>query len=264
MPTAAEKRATFRKLARGRMLRHPQSLGRRQRALSARLSASRRWPPPARAYAFAQGLPDGARVRATMMLAHLRELVAATDVPVNADFEGGFADDARGRRRERDAVRRDRRCRPVDRGFDRRRPPMPLYDFDLAVARVHAARAAIDQAGGDVVFTGRSEGFIRGRPISTRPSAGSRPIAAAGADCLYAPGHQDARADRGGGEGGGAEAGQFPDGGATGFTVNDLADAGRAPHQRRRHARARRPGPRFDPHRARHRRRTASSTASTG
>ena len=43
-------------------------------------------------------------------------------------------------------------------------PAVPLYDFDLALARVRAARAAIDAAGGDVVFTARSEGFIRGRP----------------------------------------------------------------------------------------------------
>ena len=80
------------------------------------ISASRRWPPPARASRFAQGYADGAVPR-DMMLAHLREIVEATDLPVNADFESGFAARSRRRRRERAAVRRDRRRRAVDRGL---------------------------------------------------------------------------------------------------------------------------------------------------
>ena len=87
-------------------------------------------------------------------------------------------------------------------------PAIPLYDFDLALARVRAARAAIDRAGGDVVFTARSEGFIRGRPDldetirRLRHSPPPAPIAS------IRPGIRTPRADRGGGEGGGAQAGQ--------------------------------------------------------
>src|SRR6202040_4230850 len=64
----------------------------------------------------------------------------------------------------------------------------PLYDFDTAVARVKAARAAIDRAGGGVVFTARTEGFIRGRPDLDETIRRLKAFADAGADCLYAPG----------------------------------------------------------------------------
>jgi 2-methylisocitrate lyase-like PEP mutase family enzyme len=67
-------------------------------------------------------------------------------------------------------------------------PAIPLYDFDLALARVRAARAAVDQAGGDVVFTARSEGFVRGRPDLDETIRRLKAFADAGADCLYAPG----------------------------------------------------------------------------
>ena len=64
----------------------------------------------------------------------------------------------------------------------------PLYDFDVAVARIKAARAAIDKAGGDVLLTGRSEGFIRNQPDMDETIRRLKAYAAAGADCLYAPG----------------------------------------------------------------------------
>jgi 2-methylisocitrate lyase-like PEP mutase family enzyme len=67
-------------------------------------------------------------------------------------------------------------------------PQNPLYDFDLALARVRAARAAIDRAGADVIFTARSEGFIRGRPDLAETVRRLKAFAEAGADCLYAPG----------------------------------------------------------------------------
>ena len=67
-------------------------------------------------------------------------------------------------------------------------PATPLYDFDLAVARMKAARAAIDKAGGDVLLTGRSEGFIRGRPDLDETIRRLKAYADAGADCLYSPG----------------------------------------------------------------------------
>src|SRR5262249_57688364 len=109
-----------------------------------------------------RGRAEGAVPRARM-LAHFREIAAATDVPVNADFDGGFADAPEG------VAESVTLC--VDTGVaglsiedSTSDPAIPLYDFELALARVRAARAAVDQAGGDVVFTARSEGFIRGRP----------------------------------------------------------------------------------------------------
>jgi 2-methylisocitrate lyase-like PEP mutase family enzyme len=121
------------------------------------------------------------------MLAHFREIAAAADVPVNADFEGGFADAPEG------VAESVTLC--VDTGVaglsiedSTPDPAIPLYDFELALARVRAARAAIDRAGGDVVFTARSEGFIRGRPDLDETVRRLQAFAAAGADCLYAPG----------------------------------------------------------------------------
>jgi 2-methylisocitrate lyase-like PEP mutase family enzyme len=64
----------------------------------------------------------------------------------------------------------------------------PLYDFDLAVARIKAARVAIDNTGGEVLLTGRSEGFIRGKPDLDETIRRLQAYAQAGADCLYAPG----------------------------------------------------------------------------
>ena len=72
----------------------------------------------------------------------------------------------------------------------------PLYDLDLAVARVKAARAAIDSAGGDVVFTARAENFIRGVPDLDDAIRRLKAYAAAGADCLYAPGIRRASRSR--------------------------------------------------------------------
>jgi 2-methylisocitrate lyase-like PEP mutase family enzyme len=137
-------------------------------------------------YAFAQGLPDSA-VDRDMMLAHLRELSDATDVPVNADFEGGYADDP-------DEVAANvKLC--IDTGVAglsiedaTMDDSIPLYDFDLALARVRAARAAIDKTNSGVLFTARTEGFIRNRPDIDETVRRLKAFADAGADCLYAPG----------------------------------------------------------------------------
>jgi 2-methylisocitrate lyase-like PEP mutase family enzyme len=121
------------------------------------------------------------------VLSHYKELAAATDVPLNADFENGFADDP-------DTVA-DNVTRCIATGVaglsiedSPQHAQFPLYDFDLALARVKAARAAIDKAGGDVVFTARSEGFIRNRPDLAETIRRLKAFADAGADCLYAPG----------------------------------------------------------------------------
>jgi 2-methylisocitrate lyase-like PEP mutase family enzyme len=135
-------------------------------------------------YAHAQGFADGGMSR-DQVLAHYCELAAATDLPLNADFENGFADDSEG------VAANVRLCVAAGvaglsiedyTGDD----ADPLYDFDLAVARVRAARQAIGDSG--VLLTGRSEGFIHGRPDLTETVRRLRAYAEAGADCLYAPG----------------------------------------------------------------------------
>jgi 2-methylisocitrate lyase-like PEP mutase family enzyme len=137
-------------------------------------------------FAFSKGFSDGQFSR-DLALAHCRELAEATDVPLNVDYEGGYADDPAG------VAESVRLC--VETGIaglsiedSTGDPAKPLYDFDLALARVKAARAAIDKAGGDVVFTARTEGFIRGRPDLAETIRRLKAFAAAGADCLYAPG----------------------------------------------------------------------------
>ena len=185
MPTIAEKRVTFHKLhaAGCFVLPNPWDIGsaRYLQGLGFEALAS-----TSAGFAFTQGLPDGGVSRA-MMLAHFRELVAATDVPVNADFENGYADAPEG------VAESVRLC--IDTGVaglsiedSTSDPAIPLYDFDLALARVRAARAAVDKAGGDVVFTARSEGFVRGRPDLDETVRRLKAFAEAGADCLYAPG----------------------------------------------------------------------------
>jgi 2-methylisocitrate lyase-like PEP mutase family enzyme len=185
MPTPAEKRATFRKLHAGGcfVIPNPWDVGsaRYLQGLEFKALAT-----TSAGFAFTQGLPDGAVSRA-MMLAHFREIAAATDVPVNADFEGGFADAPEG------VAESVKLC--IETGVaglsiedSTSDPAIPLYDFELALARVRAARAAIDHAGGDVVFTARSEGFIRGRPDLDETIRRLKAFAASGADCLYAPG----------------------------------------------------------------------------
>ena len=113
-------------------------------------------------------------------------MAAATDVPLNADFENGFADDP-----DRVAENVTRCIATGVAGLsieDSPKDATPLYDFDRSVARVKAARAAIDRAGGDVVFTARAENFIRGVPDLDDAIRRLKAYAAAGADCLYAPG----------------------------------------------------------------------------
>jgi 2-methylisocitrate lyase-like PEP mutase family enzyme len=122
-----------------------------------------------------------------MMLAHIRALVEASDLPVNADFEGGYAHDPEG------VAESVKMCVATgvaglsieDSTSDTQKP---LYDLDHAVARIRAARAAIDAMGGDVVLTGRAECFLVGRPDLDETIRRLKAYAEAGADCVYAPG----------------------------------------------------------------------------
>jgi 2-methylisocitrate lyase-like PEP mutase family enzyme len=142
--------------------------------------------------AFARGLPDEvAAVSCEAMLAHVRELVAATSLPVNADFQNAYADDAEGVARNITAcVHAGVAGLSVeDASGDAR---APLYELARAVERVRAARAAVDATGVPVVLTARSEAWLVGAPDPTRTAIDRLvAFAAAGADCLYAPGVRD-------------------------------------------------------------------------
>jgi len=137
-------------------------------------------------FAFWQAYPDHAISR-DLALAHIQAVVAATDVPVNADLEGGFAHDPAGVAESvRLAVETGVAGLSIeDSTGDKAKP---LYDFDHAVARIRAARQAIDRAGGDTLLVGRSEGFVAGAPDLDETIRRLKAYAAAGADCLYAPG----------------------------------------------------------------------------
>ncbi|HEY7237424.1 MAG TPA: isocitrate lyase/phosphoenolpyruvate mutase family protein [Gemmatimonadaceae bacterium] len=120
-------------------------------------------------------------------LGHLREMSHAVNVPVSADFEGGFADDPK------DVARNVTLAAGTgiaglsieDSTGD---ASHPLYDFTVAVERIRAARQALDAEGSGVFLTGRSEGFVAGRPDLNETIRRLTAYAEAGADCLFAPG----------------------------------------------------------------------------
>lgn len=139
-------------------------------------------------YAFTQGRADQ-DVPRDMMLAHLADIVKAVpDLPVNADFENGYADTPDG------VAANVKLC--VATGVAglsiedaTGRQDEPLYPFELAVERIKAARKAIDETGSGVVLTARAECFLTGHPEALKESVRRiEAYAAAGADVLYAPG----------------------------------------------------------------------------
>jgi 2-methylisocitrate lyase-like PEP mutase family enzyme len=175
-------------------------------------------------YAHSIGYSDGDVTR-DMVLAHCREIAQATDVPVNADFEGGYADDPE------EVAENVRLCVATGvagisiedfTGND----ADPLYDFDLAVKRVRAAREAIDKASGDVVFTARTEGFIKNRPDLDETVRRLKAFADAGADCLYSPGIKTREQIAATIKAVAPKPINFLNSGAFGYTVNDLAALG--------------------------------------
>src|SRR5271167_3479105 len=221
-PTIADKRQTFRKLHEAGCFvipnpwnvgtaRYLQSLG--FKALATTSSGD----------AHAQGFPDGAQSRDDV-LAHFREMAAAADVPLNADFENGFADDPDG------VAENVTRC--VATGVaglsieDSPKNDMPLYDFDTAVARIRAAHAAIDRAGGDVVLTARAENFLRSVPDLDDVIRRLKAYSAAGADCLYAPGIRTRGQIEAVVQAVAPKPVNFLNSGAFGFTVADIAAMG--------------------------------------
>jgi 2-methylisocitrate lyase-like PEP mutase family enzyme len=219
-PSTADKRKTFRELHRSGcfVIPNPWNVGSARYLQSLGFKAL---ATTSSGHAHSEGYADGAQ-SIEDVLAHYREMAAATDVPLNADFENGYADDLDG------VARNVTRC--IETGVSglsiEDYSGTKLYDFDEALARVKAARAAIDKAGGDVVFTARAEGFIRGRPDIDDAIRRLKAFADAGADCLYSPGiktreHIEATVKAVGGK-----AINFLNSGAFGFTVDDLAGMG--------------------------------------
>jgi methylisocitrate lyase len=185
MTTNHDRRAEFRRLHESGcfVLPNPWDLG------SARLLAQLGFPALATTsagFAWSMGRPDN-HVTLDEALAHLRAIVGAVELPVNADFEGGFAVEpaAVGANVLLATGTGVAGLSIEDSTGD---PSRPLHDFELAVERVRAARSAIDVSGTGVVLTARSEGFIVGRPDLSETIRRLTAYAEEGADCLYAPG----------------------------------------------------------------------------
>ena len=185
MAPIADRRDAFRRLHESGcfVIPNPWDLG------SARLLAGlgfRALATTSSGFAWSLGRPDN-RVTLNEALAHLRAIAGGVELPVNADFEGGFA------------------VEPAELGANVMLATgtgiaglsiedstgdlaHPLFDFGLSVERVRAARAAIDASGTGVLLTGRSEGFIVRRPDLGETIRRLTAYAEAGADCVYAPG----------------------------------------------------------------------------
>ena len=140
-------------------------------------------------FAWSMGRRDN-HVTLSETLAHLRAISHVVNIPVNADFEGGFAvaPDAVAANVTAASSTGVAGLSIEDSTGD---ATNPLFDFTLAVERIQAARAAIDATGTGVLLTARSEGFIVGRPYLAETIRRLRAYADAGADCLYAPGLRD-------------------------------------------------------------------------
>jgi 2-methylisocitrate lyase-like PEP mutase family enzyme len=222
-PSVAEKRKTFRKLHESGcfVIPNPWNVGsaRYLQGLGFKALAT-----TSSGHAHAEGYPDGGQ-SIEQVLAHYRELAEATDIPLNADFENGFADDPDG------VAANVTRCIATGvAGLSVEDSPQsgitPLYDLDKSVARMKAARAAVDRAGGDVVLTGRAENFIRGVPDLDDAIRRLKAYAAAGADCLYAPGIRTREQIEAVVQAVAPKPVNFLNSGALGFTVSDLAAMG--------------------------------------
>jgi 2-methylisocitrate lyase-like PEP mutase family enzyme len=185
MPTIADKRRSFRALHRSGcfVLPNPWDVGtvRYLQHLGFQAVAT-----TSSGAAFSMGLPDGA-VLLDVMLVHIRSIVEASDLPVNADFQAGYADEPE------QVAANVRRC--IETGVAGLSiedltgdPARPFYPLDLATRRIAAARAAIDAAGGDVILTGRTEWKLTGQSDLDEAIRRLRAYTDAGADCLFAPG----------------------------------------------------------------------------
>jgi 2-methylisocitrate lyase-like PEP mutase family enzyme len=136
-------------------------------------------------FAWTVGEPDN-RIGLDQTLAHLSAVAAAVNLPVNADFQSGFATEP-----EELAANVALAAQTGVAGLSIEDfsgdPAAPLFELDLAVERIRAARAAIDASGTGIVLTARSEGFVWDRPDIDETIRRLSAYAEAGADCLYAP-----------------------------------------------------------------------------
>jgi 2-methylisocitrate lyase-like PEP mutase family enzyme len=197
-PRPAEKRRVFRKLHESGCfaIPNPWDLG---SALYLQSLGFKALASTSSGFAWSKGRADNTPTL-DAILAHLADLAAAIDVPLNADFENGFgADAAAVGESVRLAVETGIAGLSIEDSIGPRlerpagavgSPPGPLFALDAAVERVRAARRAIDAAGEDVLLIGRAEGFLEGRPDIDETVARLVAYAHAGADCLYAPGIQ--------------------------------------------------------------------------
>ena len=183
--TIAEKRAAFRALhASGCfVLPNPWDVG------STRYLASLGFQAVATTssgFAWSNGRPDN-HVSRDAVLAHLRTIVEATDLPVNADFENGFGANP-GEVAESVELAVATGVAGLSIEDSTGNAGVPLFPIEVAQARLEAARRAIDESGGDTLLIGRAENFVVGMPDLDDALARLKAYAAAGADCLYAPG----------------------------------------------------------------------------
>ena len=137
-------------------------------------------------FAWSLGRADN-HVTVDEAIEHVRAIAAAVTVPVNADFEGGFAVDADDVALNVAAVATTG-IAGLSIEDSTTQGEEPLLEFSLAVDRIRAARAAIDGTGTGVLLTARSEGFLVGRADLSETIRRLSAYAEAGADCLYAPG----------------------------------------------------------------------------
>src|SRR5437660_7318502 len=183
MPKIAERRQTFRELHRSGCfaIPNPWDIGsaRYLQHLGFKAIAT-----TSAGFAFSRGLPDGA-VGRDAMLAHVRELAESSELPLNADFENGYAHDAN------EAAENVRLC--VEAGAagvsledNSGRKDKPLYELEHATDRIRAAHDAMHGSG--AMLIGRAEGFLVGLEGIAEVIRRLTSYAEAGADCLYAPG----------------------------------------------------------------------------
>jgi 2-methylisocitrate lyase-like PEP mutase family enzyme len=185
--TVSEKRAAFRALhASGCfMLPNPWDVGSARYLASIGFSAI---ATTSSGFAWSTGRADNC-VTCEDVLEHLSTMVDATDLPVNADFENGFGETpADVAESVKLAVATGVAGLSIEDSTGN--PGAPLFPIDVAVERIRAARRAIDESGEDTLLVGRAENFFVGVPDMDDTLARLRAYAAAGADCLYAPGIQ--------------------------------------------------------------------------
>jgi 2-methylisocitrate lyase-like PEP mutase family enzyme len=139
-------------------------------------------------FAWSTGHADNSLPR-DAILTHLRKIVEATDLPVNADFENGFGDTPN---EVAESVRLAVETGVAGLSIEDATgdAAAPLFPIEIAVERISAARRAIDENGGDTLLVGRAENFFAGSPDLDDAIARLKAYAEAGADCLYAPGIQ--------------------------------------------------------------------------